>query len=602
MKKRFRTMLRRKRRACYRPPVRLITAALMLLAAGYFIFPLVAPIPRALTLPIEPSVDFRDRTGKPLYLALSGGQRRGEAVVIAELPPILIAATLCAEDRRFWRHGGLDFVAIARAIADAFEEGEIVSGASTISQQLVKISSPPAKRSVRTKIREMLVARHLEMRWPKERILGEYLSRLDYGNLRVGIRAASQGYFGKPVDDLSLAECAFLVGLPQAPTRLNPYAAFHLAKRRQEWVLGQMMGHGYIDKEMHQRATRQVIVLEAGDRSFEAPHLVTLIRAREKGEGGGKTGVVKTTIDLSLQHRVEGIVKSELSKLKGRNGNHAGVVVIENVSGGVLSLLGSPDFFEEETGQVNGTLARRSPGSALKPFTYLMALQNGDSPGTIVADVPTEFAGGGGTYRPVNYDHQFYGPMTYREALGNSLNVSAVRVLRKHGGAPALVEALRECGIGTLDGPVSEYGLGLTIGGAEVRLLELTNAYACLGRLGVYRPLRFCDAEAQGDSRRLFDGTACYLVSEMLGDKKARGRTFGMMSVLDLPFPVACKTGTSTNYRDNWTIGYTPEFTVGVWVGNFDNTPMRWVSGVSGAGPIFRRIFEELHRRYGTTW
>jgi penicillin-binding protein 1C len=587
-------------RVRFYPSVRLGVAMVVLFAAGYYALPFSMPYPRQLATPIEPSADFRDRTGKPLYHALSEGQRRGEPVTSGELPEHLIGATLCAEDRRFWKHGGIDFIAIVRATRDGVSQREVVSGASTISQQLVKITSPPAARHAGTKIREMLMARRLEMSWSKERILSEYLSRLDYGNLRVGIRAASWGYFGKPVADLSVAEGAFLVGLPQAPTRLNPYVSFDLAKNRQEWVLGQMVRHGYIDEEAHGRAVKQSIVLGAADRSFETPHLVTMISARRQ-EPGLTSGVLMTTIDLSLQHRVEGIVKSELRKLKGRNGNHAGVVVIDNASGGLLSLVGSPDFFDEESGQVNGTLARRSPGSALKPFTYLMALQNGDSPGTIVADVPTEF-GGGGTYRPMNYDHQFYGPMTYREALGNSLNVSAVKVLKRHGGAPALVKSLQRFGLTTLDQPVAKYGLGLTIGGAEVCLLELTNAYACLGRLGEFRPIRFMRDDAEEPAIRLYDTTSCYLLADMLADGKARGRTFGMISVLDLPFPVACKTGTSTNYRDNWTFGYTPEFTVGVWVGNFDSTPMRWVSGVSGAGPIFRRIFEDLHRSYGTTW
>jgi penicillin-binding protein 1C len=274
----------------------------------------------------------------------------------------------------------------------------------------------------------------------------------------------------------------------------------------------------------------------------------------------------------------------------------------------VLALCGSGDYFEPGIGQINGTWSARSAGSALKPFTYLCALENGAFPGTVVADVPTDFATETGLYRPNNYNHRFYGPVTLRFALANSLNVAAIKVLEQAGGPQALYETLQRAGITTLGHPAAYYGLGLTIGNGEVRLLELTNAFASLARLGIYRPFRLL-LRSQGESaefiapvRRIFDERAAYLLADMLSDNQARAATFGLNSYLSFDFPVASKTGTSSNYRDNWTLGFTPEWTVGVWVGNPDNSAMRGITGVTGAAPIFREIMLHLHEERGTSW
>lgn len=657
----------------------LLSTALFLIAlwtSGYWVLPWLMPVPAQLRQPPTPGLDFRDRNGLPLRKTLAGGSRIEAPLRFGDMPSHLVRATVCAEDKRFWSHGGIDFLALARAGRDAACEGRIVSGASTITQQLVKISSPRRARSPKSKLIEMLTARKLEMMWSKERILSEYLNRLDYGNLLVGCAAASRGYFDKPPSDLTLAECAFLAGIPQAPTRLNPRFSRERTTSRQHWILKKMYREGSIDESAVSRAILQPLRLSSAYHVFEAPHAIDLLLKLGCGDFPGGSGAAphlcRTTIDLELQREVDAILKAALDGMSEQHARHGAVVVIDNATGDVISLAGSGDYFSEASGQLNGAWVPRSPGSALKPFTYLLALEKGDSPATLVHDLPVEYPGDSGVYRPVNYDRRYYGPMTYRVALANSLNVSAVKVLERIGGPAPLHEALRACGIDTLREAPRHYGLGLTLGNAEVRLLELTNAYACLARLGIHKPWRLLLNQRQGraeaslpsrsDQPRpdtspapaasrhpssflpppssllprpsfhaplstppalqhskinnqqspianpspletpLFSPSASYLLADILSDPLARCRAFGTHSVLDLPFRVACKTGTSTDFRDNWTLGYTPEYTVGVWIGNFTNEPMHGVSGVTGAAPVFREIFTMLHRRFGMSW
>jgi len=268
----------------------------------------------------------------------------------------------------------------------------------------------------------------------------------------------------------------------------------------------------------------------------------------------------------------------------------------------VLALAGSRDFFAQDGGQLNGAWAAHSPGSAMKPFTYLLAFERGATPASIVADLPVEFATSSGTYRPENFSLRSYGPMTYRYALGNSLNVSAVRVLDAIGGAETLLPKLRKLGLSTLTEDATHYGLGLTIGNASVRLIELANAYACLARLGRFKPWTLLKDDRAAEEKRLLGENESWLIADILSDNQAREMAFGSWSVLRLPFKCAVKTGTSSTFRDNWTLGYTPEFTVGVWAGNFDNTPMQDVSGVTGAGPIFRDVMLHVHAKHPATW
>lgn len=561
----------------------------------WWVLPFLVPLPPKLLEPLPVSPVYLASDGTPLRQLLSDeGQRIALPVRYEEVPGVLIQATLAAEDKRFFSHAGIDLQAIARAAWDNLQAGRIVSGASTVTQQLVKISADKKKpRTFLNKIGESLQARHLEMTWNKERILTEYLNRVSYGNLLTGCRSAAQGYFSKPLQDLTAAEAATLAALPQSPTRLNPHKNFRSVQKRQRLILDLMVTNGWLNAPDRKQAETEKLTLQSCSGGFSAPHAVQLSSIRE--------GVIQTTIDRNVQARVEQIISHKLSLLAGKHVTQAAAVVIENKTGYILALVGSRDFFDSRDGQINGAWTPHSPGSALKPFTYLLALNHGFTAASIIPDLPVEYATPTGLYRPENYDHRYNGPVTLRHALGNSLNIPAVRVLQQMGGETVLHEALENLGVTTLDQTPEHYGLGLTIGNAPVRLVELTNAYACLARLGEYRPWSL-ERNSPSPPTRLFPENPAFIIADILHDNQARILTFGPHSVIKMPFRCAVKTGTSTNYRDNWTLGYTPEFTVGVWVGNFDNTPMNDVSGITGAAPIFREIFLHLHETQGTTW
>jgi penicillin-binding protein 1C len=623
-------------------PISLFLKLAVILALSWVALEIVwrlTPVPFGLTKSLPESVEFVDRTGKPLRRVLQDQRIYRSRCSLSDVSPNAIAATLSAEDKRFRVHSGVDVAAIARAVSEAIRTGQIRSGASTITQQLVKLGDPNSDRGVWGKLTEAWNALSLERHWGKDRILEEYLNRLDYGDLQVGLASASMDYFEKPPRDLSAAEAALLAGIPQAPSRLDPFKHFDAAKARQRWVLRRMHVNGFLDDAAYARAVVEPLRLRQHDRDFEAPLFVDLLLER-RGTLPPEGGVVRTTIDLSLNRWIDDVVARQLQKLVDKHVTAAAAVVIDNSTGEVLALSGSGDAIEPGTGQINGAWNARSAGSALKPFTYIRALEQGAFPGTVVADVPTDFPTETGLYHPNNYNHRFYGPVTLRFALANSLNVAAIKVLEQEGGPDTLYSALQRAGITTLEHPAAYYGLGLTIGNGEVRLLELANAYAALARLGVYKPFRLlaasgnpvgtssCSSGVSSDrsdtdsrtsvrsslpeyggagarpyrDRRIFDERAAYLLADMLSDNEARAGTFGLNSYLTFDVPVAGKTGTSSNYRDNWTFGFTPEFTVGVWVGNPDNSPMHGITGVTGAAPIFHETMVKLQERYGTSW
>ncbi len=567
---------------------------------GWFGLPWAMPWPEALSRPVPAGWQLVDRRGTPLRKLLADGRRAGETMPLQEMPPALIEATLAAEDQRFFSHGGIDALAVARAFWDGWRAGRRVSGASTVTQQLVKLAQP-RPRTWRTKWVEILTARRIEMTWSKEQILQQYLARLDYGNLHRGPVAAAAGYFGKPLGDCSVAECAFLAALPQAPGRLNPWRDPAGGINRQRWILQRLRELERLDAATIDRAQAEKLQLRRHFGAFAAPHFADLLLEKSPPLPQ-QEGVWTTSLDLHLQQVCERSVEDRLGRLEGRNVTQAAVVVIHNETGEVRALTGSRDYDGSEAGQVNGATARRSPGSALKPFTYLLALSAELSPASVIPDLPVEYMTPTGLYRPQNYHHRAAGPISLRHALANSLNLSAVRVLEDHGGAAALTASLQAAGLTTLTRPATDYGLGLTIGGGEVTLLELTAAYSALARLGTVRPLSFTPTEATVPEDRIYDPDACWLLADILADNDARARNFGTTSPLRLPFPCAVKTGTSTDYRDNWTLGYNAAFTVGVWVGNFDNSPMREVSGVTGAAPIFRDVFTWLDARWPSAW
>ncbi len=584
-----------------------------LLCAGVIAFLWIAlhialrfvPLPAALSQSPPASLELLDRHGQPLREVRADGGSFVRRASYEHIPQSLIHATLAAEDKRFWKHSGVDWRASLRAAWSFVKNRRVVSGGSTITQQLIKLSQP-RPRTLRTKLIEAAQALRLEQLWDKQRIFTEYLNRLDYGNLTTGPAEAASHYFGKPLGDLSAAEAALLAGLPQSPSRLNPRTHFERALKRQQWILSRLEANGHLPAAERGRAAAEPLRLADGRRAFQSPHFVDLLLQQfEASDAALPRGPLRTTLDAELNKTAERALRRQLDELLAQNTRDGAVVVIENRTGDVLALVGSGNYFASPAGQVNGAWAPRSAGSTLKPFTYLLALERGATAASIVDDLPTEFATPTGIFAPENYNRRCYGPMRYRLALANSLNISAVKVLQSVGGAEALQARLQSLGLTTLTKPAEHYGLGLTIGNAEVRLLELANAYAALARLGEFKPCRLTLAAADEPRRaakRVCDSDAAWLIADILSDNHARALTFGMDSSLRFDFPVACKTGTSSDFRDNWALGYTPEFTVGVWIGNFDGSPLREVSGVSGAAPVLHEVFAHLHERFGTTW
>lgn len=560
---------------------------------AWFALPFAVPLPKALLDQPAASPVLLDRHGVPLeHLALADSTRAAP-VALADLPADLIACTLAAEDKRFHDHHGMDFLAIGRATRDGITRRHVTSGASTITQQLIKISSPPQPRNVWTKVCEALAARRLEMTWSKAQILSAYLNRLEYGSLRLGPAEATRYYFQKPMGDLSLAECALLAGLPQAPSRLNPIKHPAAALARRNTVLTRLAAGGTYDASSICAAMAEPLTLRPLKETRPAPWLTAQVLLRQA------KSKIPTTLDLGLQHALTAIVSEETAKLKSANLRHAAVVVIHNPSGEILALVSSANWDDPRGGQLNGALLPRSPGSTLKPFTYLLALERERlTPASIVADIPTPFRTPQGLDLPENYDRCYRGPVTLRTALACSLNVPALRTLNAIGGPSPLFALLTKLGVAIPGDDPFTYGLGLTLGNAPVSLLDLTNAYATLARGGLWLPPRlFCDEPAGPDPVRTLDPQHVYLITHILADAAARAPAFQSGGPLELPFPCAVKTGTSSDFHDNWCLGFTPEFTVGVWAGNFENRPMKGISGVTGAAPIFHRAMLSLYEQ-----
>ncbi len=581
---------------------RALAGVAAVIAALWFVLPFAVPLPAALMVNPEASPVFTDREGRVIARLPLPGALRSAPVAADRLPADLVACTMAAEDKRFMEHGGVDLLATARAARDLVAQRRVVSGASTITQQLVKISSPPARRRAPRKIHEALAARRLEMTWSKERIMTAYLNRLDYGNLRFGAAEAARFYFQKPLADLSLAECALLAGLPQAPSRLNPLRHPQRAQARRDVVLRRLLANGGADKARIAAALTETLALRPLRETRPAPWLAAVTpppAARLSADGR-----IATTLDLDLQRGVEAIVREETARLRGSNLRHAAVVVIHNPSGEIRALVSSAEWSDPRGGQINGALTPRSPGSALKPFTYLLAMERGGRiPSSVLADIPSPFRTPEGLDLPQNYDRAYRGPVTLRVALACSLNVPALRELNSLGGPQPLHEFLVSLGFTTLGDDPHAHGLGLTLGNAPVRLLELTNAYATLARSGRLMPATLFRTDDTPEGRQLaVSPNVIYLLADILSDPIARAPSFPPGGPLDLPFRCAVKTGTSSDFRDNWCVGFTREFSVGVWAGNFENRPMKGVSGVAGAGPVFHRTMKLVHAGSTPGW
>jgi penicillin-binding protein 1C len=589
-------LVRLKSKSKWRRRLILAVSATVLVLLGWFALPFAVSLPAGLLENPAASPLLLDRHGAPILHLTLPDSSRATSVALDEIPADLVACTIAAEDKRFYRHGGIDALATLRAGRDFLAQRRVVSGASTITQQLVKISAPPTKRGPFTKLYEALAARRLEMTWSKDQILSAYLNRLDYGNLRIGTAEATRFYFQKPLADLSLAECALLAGLPQAPSRLNPVRHPQRALVRRNTVLSRLAAAGNQGASRIAAALAEPLTLRPLAESQPAPWLAA------QSKISNPKSPIRTTLDLPLQRDLEAIVREETAKLREANLRHAAVVVIHNPTGEILALVSSADWTDPRGGQLNGALAPRSPGSTLKPFTYLLAIERDHRiPASILADIPSPFRTPQGLDLPENYDRNYRGPVTLRTALACSLNVPALRELNSIGGPQPLQQLLENLGIATLGGDSSIHGLGLTLGNAPVRLLELTNAYATLARQGRhFRPVLFASTSNVGSS--MFDVRSAYLITDILADTAARAPSFPPGGPLDLPFQCAVKTGTSSDFHDNWCIGFTPEFTVGVWAGNFEQQPMKGLSGIAGAGPIFNRAMLRLHRDVQPTW
>ncbi|HEX2121928.1 MAG TPA: penicillin-binding protein 1C, partial [Thermoanaerobaculia bacterium] len=518
--------------------------------------------------PIDParftSTTVLDRNGEVLYEPLASTGNR--AKWLTDVPDRIGEATIAAEDHRFRSHVGVDPIAVARAMAHNLRALRVVEGGSTITQQVAKLLLRSRDRSLRTKWRETVYALRLEHRHSKDEILALYLNLAPYGNRITGVSRASRAYFGCAPEDLTAAQAAFLASLPQRPSAFNPLRDPHRARERQLHILSRMTLTP--DERAHARSER--LRFARSVQPALAMHFVEKVLRKTP------SGVVRTSLDANLQRDVVGIIQAHKETLLRHGAHSVAVAVLDNATGEWLAWEGSGDYFGENFGgAIDGVTTPRQPGSTLKPFTYALAFESGHSPATVLADVPSHFptAEQGIVYTPRNYDGRYRGPLRVRAALAGSENVPAVAMLAKLG-PESLLRLLRNAGFTSLRRTADYYGLGLTLGDAEVTLEQLVRAYSIFARGG----------------ERVVSPRTAFWITDILTDADARAYAFGSGGSLDFPFPVAVKTGTSQAYRDNWTIGYTKDVTVGVWVGNFDLRPLRGSSGVTGAAPIFHAV------------
>ena len=513
-------------------------------------------------------------------------------------------AVVSAEDQRFWRHCGVDPLALGRAICQNIVHRRVVSGASTLSTQVVRLLRP-RHRTVWTKAVEMFRALQLEALLDKRAILEQYLNRAPFGANLVGIEAASRRYFAKEPQDLSLAEAALLAGLPQSPSRLRPDRFPERARRREAYVLDRMVADGALAPEQREAALAMPVALRRDAYPFRAPHFCELVLealaspdAARATECAGHLPNIRTTLDPALQRLAEETLRRQAAALKLDGVFGGAVVVIELKSGAVRALVGSPDYADAaHAGQVDGATALRAPGSALKPFAYALAMDQGRlTPATMLADVPRAFK----DLAPVNFDGEFHGLVPAQAALVLSLNIPALTLVEQ-AGVDAFLRTLREAGLGTLDKSAAHYGLSLALGDASVRLLDLANAYACFARRGEWRPYRLVDAAGPPAGRQVFSPEAAWLTAEMLsGDERAMDAS-GHRADARLP-RFAWKTGTSSGFRDAWAVGFNPDYAIGVWIGNPDGAASPALVGARVAVPVLWGIVRGLYPGNDAPW
>ncbi len=559
-----------------------------------------------------------DRNGQLLYKIYR--QQNRTLIHLEEVPSFLIDATIAAEDKEFWSHSGISLKGIIRAVYHNLSNPEKTPiGGSTITQQLVKNALLDSQKTWQRKIKEALLSVLVETKYSKNEIIQMYLNEIPYGGTAYGIEEAAQKYFGVRTDQLTPAQAVLLAGLPASPTRFSPFGAYPtLAKKRQIQVLEEMVSANFIDTKKMEELKKTPLRFTSQREEIKSPHFIFYVKDLLVSEVGQKTieegGLsITTSLDLNLQKKVEEIITEELDKLKKLNVTNGAALVINPKTGEILAMVGSKDYFDlENDGNVNVVLRSRQPGSSIKPINYAYALGLGFTPATIIQDSPITYQIPGQLpYSPKNYDGKFRGSVSLRTALGSSLNIPAVKVLAAFG-VDKMIETGKKLGITTWE-ESNRFGLSLTLGGGEIKMIDLAQAYSVFANLGervdinpiikVTNHRKTFNGLTETNKSQVIDPAIAFILNDILADNVARTPAFGANSLLNIPEKkVAVKTGTSNDLRDNWTIGYTSNFLVAVWVGNNDNSPMSSVaSGVTGASPIWRRITDHLLRQYPNT-
>jgi penicillin-binding protein 1C len=581
------------------------------------------PSPNRLTTYATPlATKIYDRNGKLLFDIFADQNRT--AVPLSDIPKYLQEATISIEDKDFYKHQGIDPVGGVLRAAVATITGKQIQGGSTITQQLVKSALLSPERTVVRKIKEAILAILVELRYPKDKILELYLNQIPYGGTAWGVESAAERYFGIPVKNLTLAQCALLAGLPQAPTQYSPFGAHPLlAKERQKEVLQRMVEDKYITKEQADAAAAEELVYKK-ETGIKAGHFVMYVKEQLVNTYGealvGLGGLkVTTTLDLDLQEYAEGTVAAEVAKLKSYRVSNGAALITKPATGEILAMVGSTDYFATPSGSYNVTTALRQPGSSIKPINYAIGIDRHIvTPATLFLDEPTCFGVVNQLlYCPQNYDGKFHGPVQLRMALGNSFNIPAVKMLKLNT-VETMIASASAFGLTTLIDP-KLYGLSLTLGGGEVHMTDMAEAFGVFANAGIRKNLvsvlkvvdkngkvleEYKDPNLDKDvpSQLLLQGPrvisqeTAFLISHILLDNNARMDEFGPNSELVIPnHAVSVKTGTTNDFRDNWTIGFTPQYLVATWVGNNDNTPMNsaLVSGITGAAPIWNKLMRK---------
>lgn len=561
------------------------------------------------------STHIYDRNGKLLYEIFRNQNRT--PISLKDIPQYVVQATIAIEDKDFFRHNGISLGSgIVRAIKDMITKGGL-QGGSTITQQLVKSALLTPERTIQRKVKEIILAIWTENIYSKDQILEMYLNQVPYGGSAYGIEEASKVFFGKEAKNITLDEAALLAGLPQAPSVYSPYSNPDYAKKRRNDVLSAMKEQGYITEEIEQKAINMATEVIPPKTSIKAPHFVFYAKSQLENEfgisqveeGGLK---VTTTLDLDIQEEAEKILREELEKVQNLNITNGAILVTKPTTGEILAMVGSVDYFTAPSGAFNVTTALRQPGSSIKPIMYSLALQKGYTAASIIDDSPVAFTiSGSEVYRPVNYDSQFHGKIPLRYALANSYNIPAVKTLNSIG-VSNFIDYATKMGISTWNDK-SRYGLSLTLGGGEVTMIDMAKAFGTLANKGNKVPISYylkienniggILQEINSFKIKELDEGVSYIISDILSDNFARQWAFGARTALEIPgYKVAVKTGTTNDKKDNWTIGYTPDFLVAVWVGNNNNQPMNpyLASGITGAAPIWSRTMSYLLKKYSS--